>query len=166
MWIAWLARWKTQYEHVQSTRGWNKKYFSSQPLIFFALMFFLYVVGLLSCLLYFLLFALWCNFMPNILFVAHSCCFLKCLYVVAICQQITAISDQCQAKKHLKKMCFIWPTYPTWKKDMKPETHIFYNVQNRSEKCRPIGNVKIWLELFYLNQVNMLLNLILSFLIF
>ena len=32
--------------------------------------------------------------------------------------------------------------------DMKPEPHIFCNVQNRSEKCQPIGNFKIWLEFF------------------
>jgi hypothetical protein len=104
----------------------TKKYFPVNP-IFFALMFFYVWLGcLLSCLPYFLLFALWCNFMPNILSVAHSYCFLKCLYVVAICQQIMAISDQSpmSSQKYVKKTCF--PTYSIWLfSDMKAELHIF-----------------------------------------
>ena len=60
---------------------------------------------------------------------------------------------------------------------MKPEPHIFCYVQNWSEKCRPIGNVKIWLAFFStsfwlqasavpVNQVNMLLNLTNTVLLF
>jgi hypothetical protein len=64
---------------------------------------------------YFLLFALWWNLMPKILSIAHSYCFLTCLYVVAIYMQTDhGIADQCQAKKYLKNICFIRPTYPTF----------------------------------------------------
>jgi hypothetical protein len=53
------------------------------------------------------------------------------------------IADHCQAKKYLKKICFLWTYISYFFQDMKPEPHIFCNVQNRSEKCQPIGNFKI-----------------------
>ena len=85
------------------------------------------------------------------------------------CQLITAIADQWQAKNIWRKFVFFGPTYPTFFQDIKPEPHIFCNVLWTSEKCRPIGNVQIWLEFFstsfrfqasavLVNQVNMFLN--------
>jgi hypothetical protein len=96
MWISWLARWKTQYEHVRSTRGW------------------LWLGCLLTSLPYFLLFALSCNLMLNILSVAHSYCFLKCLYVVSgnanwSWQLLTNVKP-----KNIWRKSVFWPTYPTF----------------------------------------------------
>jgi hypothetical protein len=118
----------------------------------FLVMFFLDV----TCLLYFLLFALWCNLNnlwcnKNTGPIAHSYCFLKYLYVVAICQLITEIAD-CQKPKNIWRKFVLFESRPPilyyFFQDMKPEPHIFSNVQNWSEKCGPIGNVKIWLEFF------------------
>ena len=124
---------------------------------------------LLTCLPYFLLFALWCNLMPKILSVAQFFIALWNVQMLGQCQLITAIADQWQAKNIWRKFVFFGPTYPTFFQDIKPEPHIFCNVLWTSEKCRPIGNVQIWLEFFstsfrfqasavLVNQVNMFLN--------
>ena len=127
VWIAWLARQKTQYEH-QSQKQNNILWFwfSSQPYSLCS-NFFLDVGCLLTCLPYSLLFALWCNlnnlWVTKILSVAHSYCFLKCLYIVVICQLITAIADQCQAKKIFEKNLFYLSYLSYFFQDMKPEPH-------------------------------------------
>jgi hypothetical protein len=141
-------------------RVWNKtiSYGSGFPAnpILFALMFSLDVGCLLTCLPYFLLFALWCN-LNNLWCNKNTVCCPQLLLL-----EILYVADRQKPKKNLKKICFIWATYP--------EPHIFSNVQNWSEKCWPTGNVKIWLDFFStsfrfqesavpINQVNMHLNL-------
>ena len=153
VWIAWLARQKTQYEH-QSQKQNNILWFwfSSQPYSLCS-NFFLDVGCLLTCLPYFLLFALWCN-LNNLWCNKNTvCCPQLLLLEIFIC---------CFHLFYLSHQSYFF-------QDMKSEPHIFSNVQNWSEKWRPIGNIKIWLEFFStsfrfqastvpINQVNMLSN--------
>ena len=114
------------------------------------------------CLLYD---ATWCQkycLLPTVIALSN-------VQMLGQCQLITAIADQWQAKNIWRKFVFFGPTYPTFFQDIKPEPHIFCNVLWTTEKCRPIGNVQIWLEFFstsfrfqasavLVNQVNMFLN--------
>ena len=114
---------------------WNKtiSYGSGFPAnsILFALMFFLDVGCLLTCLPYFLLFALWCN-LNNLWCNKNTVCcpqllLLEILYIVVICQLITAIADQCQAKKIFEKNLFYLSYLSYFFQDMKPEPHSVSN---------------------------------------
>ena len=75
---------------------------------------------LLTCLPYFLLFALWCNLMPKILSVAHSYSSLKCSDVGTMPTDHSNCWPMAN-QKYLKKICSLWTYlsyffsgYKTW----------------------------------------------------
>jgi hypothetical protein len=106
-------------------------WFSSQLYSLCSNVFFLDVGCLLTCLPYFLLFALWCN-LNNLWCNKNTVCcpqllLLEILYIVVICQLITAIADQCQAKKIFEEKLFYLSYLSYFFQDMKPEPHSVSN---------------------------------------
>ena len=106
-----------------------------------------------------LLFAL-CNLMRKILSAAqHSYCFLKCLYVVALCQLVTTIAGQCQSKNIWRKFVF-QPTYPTFLSYLNNICFVLFKIDQKNADQLQFFSTSFWLQAsaVLVNKVNMLLR--------